>query len=267
MKLLYLLFTTTSTREYFYTNDLHVLVDILIRNLFDLPDDGESLSSAPLRHTYLRVLHPLLAHTQLRNPPHYKRDQLRKLLWVLGNTNMSGHSHFAEADDTTVRLVGRCMGVEWLQDPNDTTEFGSQSALNTMRGAQVDGSTEDAPTPIEGTRVNEIISSRRPPPATPPPRRSQTQAKKKLGMGLAEAQDSSTSIAEIASHRARPGVKTPSRSTGGQFGKLSLSADQRDVMEADHGLLLRPAAIIEVELGLAHEVPAQSPFIGDDDDE
>lgn len=36
LKLLYLLFTTPSTYEYFYTNDLNVLVDVIIRNLLDL---------------------------------------------------------------------------------------------------------------------------------------------------------------------------------------------------------------------------------------
>lgn len=86
-------------------------------------------------------------------------------------------------------------------------------------------------------------------------------------MGLHEAQESTTSIAEISSHRERPVVMTPSRSTSGQIGRLPLSADQRDVMEADHGLLLRPAAVVKVELGLADEVPERSPFIGDDDDE
>lgn len=114
LKLLYLLFTTHSTREYFYTNDLHVLVDILLRNLLDLPADAPAAVS--LRHTYLRVLHPLLAHTQLRHSPHYKRDQLRRTLFVLANV---GHAHFAPADDTTVRLVGRCLAVEWLRDDAD----------------------------------------------------------------------------------------------------------------------------------------------------
>ncbi|PWN20497.1 hypothetical protein BCV69DRAFT_277712 [Microstroma glucosiphilum] len=60
LKLLYLLFTTKETAHYFYTNDLRVLVDVFIRELSDLPEESESL-----RHTYLRVLHPLLTHTQL----------------------------------------------------------------------------------------------------------------------------------------------------------------------------------------------------------
>ncbi|CAI4214610.1 unnamed protein product [Parascedosporium putredinis] len=54
LKVLYLLFTTKATYESFYTNDLKVLVDIILRNLMDLPDEKISL-----RHTYLRVLYPL----------------------------------------------------------------------------------------------------------------------------------------------------------------------------------------------------------------
>lgn len=108
LKLLYLLFTTKATYEYFYTNDLKVLLDVIIRNLMDLPDE-----KASLRHTYLRVLHPLLAHTQLSNPPHYKRDEILKVLHILGNM---GNSHFAPADDTTLRLVERVSKVKWLVD-------------------------------------------------------------------------------------------------------------------------------------------------------
>lgn len=43
LKLLYLLFTTPGTQEYFYTNDLRVLVDVFIRELVDLPDESESV--------------------------------------------------------------------------------------------------------------------------------------------------------------------------------------------------------------------------------
>ncbi|TDZ28213.1 Protein dip1 [Colletotrichum spinosum] len=93
LKLLYLLFTTKATYEYFYTNDLKVLLDVIIRNLMDLPDEKMSL-----RHTYLRVLYPLLVHTQLSHPPHYKRDEIIKVLQILGGL---GHSHFAPADETT----------------------------------------------------------------------------------------------------------------------------------------------------------------------
>lgn len=108
LKLLYLLFTTKATHEYFYTNDLRVLLDVIIRNLLDLPNELISL-----RHTYLRVLYPLLAYTQLSQPPHYKRNEIIKVLSMLGG---SMNAHFAPADETTVRLVERVAQVSWLRD-------------------------------------------------------------------------------------------------------------------------------------------------------
>lgn len=106
LKLLYLLFTTRNTYEYFYTNDLRVLLDVIVRNLLDLPDESMSL-----RHTYLRVLYPLLAHTQLSHPPHYKREEILKVLSILSG---EGNVHFAPADETTLRLVDRVSKVRWL---------------------------------------------------------------------------------------------------------------------------------------------------------
>ncbi|KAH8661364.1 hypothetical protein BGZ60DRAFT_412961 [Tricladium varicosporioides] len=108
LKLLYLLFTTRATHEYFYTNDLRVLLDVIIRNLLDLPDELISL-----RHTYLRVLYPLLAHTQLNEAPHYKRDEIMKVLTILGG---SANAHWEPADETTVRLVERVAKVSWLHE-------------------------------------------------------------------------------------------------------------------------------------------------------
>ncbi|KAG9231433.1 hypothetical protein BJ875DRAFT_517054 [Amylocarpus encephaloides] len=108
LKLLYLLFTTRATHEYFYTNDLRVLLDVIIRNLLDLPNELISL-----RHTYLRVLYPLLAHTQLDQAPHYKRDEIVKVLSILGG---SANAHWEPADETTLRLVERVAKVPWLRD-------------------------------------------------------------------------------------------------------------------------------------------------------
>jgi hypothetical protein len=44
LKILYLLFTTSGTAEYFYTNDLCVLVDVFIRELTDLGEESEGVS-------------------------------------------------------------------------------------------------------------------------------------------------------------------------------------------------------------------------------
>jgi len=109
LKLLYLLFTTPKTREYFYTNDLKVLLDVIIRKLLDL-----SPEETTLRHTYLRVLHPLLRYTQLNSQPYYKRDQIISLLNILRGSDNS--AHFAPPEPTTLRLVERVASVPWLID-------------------------------------------------------------------------------------------------------------------------------------------------------
>ncbi|XAO24732.1 hypothetical protein I312_103538 [Cryptococcus bacillisporus CA1280] len=98
LKILYLLFTTPGTQEYFFTNDLKVLLDVFIRELVDLPEECEAL-----RHTYLRVLYPLLNHTQLRSDP-YKRPQIKLVL-----KSLIANSHIREIDPTTLRLVERCL--------------------------------------------------------------------------------------------------------------------------------------------------------------
>jgi hypothetical protein len=46
LKILYLLFTTKGTSEYFYTNDLCVLVDVFLRELADLDDESESVCNS-----------------------------------------------------------------------------------------------------------------------------------------------------------------------------------------------------------------------------
>ncbi|CCO36564.1 putative protein C24C6,10c [Rhizoctonia solani AG-1 IB] len=104
LKMLYLLFTTPGTHEYFYTNDLRVLVDVFIRELGNLPEESESL-----RHTYLRVLHPLVTNTQLKTNP-YKRAELRQTL-----LSLISHADIRDVNATTRRLVERCLGAEWCR--------------------------------------------------------------------------------------------------------------------------------------------------------
>lgn len=209
LKLLYLLFTTPPTYEYFYTNDLRVLVDILIRNLLDLPEEATSL-----RHTYLRVLYPLLEHTQLQNPPYYKQTELRKLLSVLGGAYVidqtedvespSHWTHFDSIDETTKRLVKRCKGVSWLLDPD------------TESVDQTESPTDERPS----EPASPVSPSKPQPPALPAPRKlkkrnsSQTSALtigSYLAPQLESARQSSISMMEVAAQREKPGVITPSR--------------------------------------------------------
>ncbi|KAL5113929.1 hypothetical protein ACEQ8H_008178 [Pleosporales sp. CAS-2024a] len=172
LKLLYLLFGNHSTAEYFYTNDLHVLVDVILRNLIDLPHDSAAASA--LRHTYLRVLHPILMHSQISKPPHYKREELLRLLRLLVNSG----THFAPVDETTQRLVKRCTSVQWLQPAVD------ESNPNGHRSTT--------------SPVDPIINGQK------------EVARRALGMSVDGGGESSTSVLEIATHTVQPGVQTPS---------------------------------------------------------
>ncbi|KAK4156416.1 hypothetical protein C8A00DRAFT_12642 [Chaetomidium leptoderma] len=131
LKLLYLLFTTAATYEYFYTNDLRVLLDVIIRNLLDLPSDANML-----RHTYLRVLAPLLSHTQLSQPPHYKQDQIISLLEILRGT---GSAHFMPPEPTTLRLLERVAKTPWLA-AEDEAESPGTSPMGSLAHSQTGSS-------------------------------------------------------------------------------------------------------------------------------
>ncbi|KAH7085305.1 hypothetical protein BKA63DRAFT_559942 [Paraphoma chrysanthemicola] len=172
LKLLYLLFGNASTAEYFYTNDLHVLVDVILRNLIDLPHDSPAANA--LRHTYLRVLHPILMHSQISKPPHYKREELLRLLHLL----VTSGTHFAPVDETTQRLVTRCTSVKWLQPAVDDSGTNGNSSTTSPIDQAANGQKE--------------------------------LARRALGMSVQGGNESSTSVLEIAGHTEKPGVQTPS---------------------------------------------------------
>lgn len=65
------------------------------------------MHSSQLRHTYLRVMHPLLTKTQMRDVP-YKRPQI-----VLALESLIQNGNIRDINPTTKRLVERCLGGEW----------------------------------------------------------------------------------------------------------------------------------------------------------
>ena len=181
LKVLYLVFGNPATAEYFYTNDLHVLVDVILRNLIDLPSDSPAANA--LRHTYLRVLYPILSNSQISRPPHYKREDISRLLHLL----VSSGNHFAPVDETTLRLVKRCTDVPWLQPPK--TDSNGLSEANGGTSA-TQSPTSDDTTHVLGNGQKEF-------------------ARRTLGMSVRG--DSATSVLEVAGHTEKPGVQTPSR--------------------------------------------------------
>lgn len=219
LKLLYLIFTTPSTYEYFYTNDLRVLVDILIRNLLDLPAEAVAL-----RHTYLRVLYPLIAHTQLKYPPHYKRNEIRRTLSILVHSRIEGNEddyekimHFGEADETTKRLVSRCSQVGWLLDREpelrNTQESPEEDGPMGHTGVPISAVLHEKSADLAGSPVSQSSDAASPTkfePTSPNTSFSIDKKTERLGMHHEPAAASTLSVGEVAVQTEKPGVITPS---------------------------------------------------------
>lgn len=87
-----------------------------------------NLTSEQLRHNYLRVLHPLLTKTQLRDYP-YKRPQI---LYTL--ESLMANSKIRDINPTTKRLVERCLSGDWcvqLRARRDEEPHGSDNSSET----------------------------------------------------------------------------------------------------------------------------------------
>ena len=152
----------------------------------------------------------MLAYTQLKQPPHYKCAEIRKLLSVLAGgqpieehghgTRRSGMwGHFEEVDETTKRLVTRCRTVIWLKDPEEV-----ESDIRMV----LDGGTPTSPV--------DIVSAEKVPPMPPIPRKLRKRNPSSTGNiflapRLESARESALSVVEVAAQREKPGVITPSR--------------------------------------------------------
>jgi hypothetical protein len=154
LKFLYLIFTTKQTYDYIYLNDLKVLVGIIIRELCDLAETEDTL-----RDTYLRILHPLLQHTEIRHEG-YKKDEIVSLLKVI----------IASSTADTQRLAQRCLSVSWLDPPafmllvTDQQHDGSVYSPQSSAASSVSSISALSP-------VTTPVRKRRPPPPTPNPRK------------------------------------------------------------------------------------------------
>ena len=71
LKMLYILFNTKGLSEYFYTNDLCVLVDVFLREIVDLDEDSESVrhSSCASCELLIRFLFIAPAYVPSCAPP------------------------------------------------------------------------------------------------------------------------------------------------------------------------------------------------------
>lgn len=197
LKFLYLIFTTPETYDCLYLNDLKVIVDVFIRELCNL-----SLEEERLRHTYLRVLHPLLQNTELSRES-YKRDEI---VGVLEDMSENASKSVVDISETTQRLAFRCLFVEWLNHPlshsahasslsSDVEEDRSEkeqvnpsnhsiTSISTNNTTKLSGSPNSIGSPISPISSNSFTalsleetahSICKPPPPPPPSRTSRMQ--------------------------------------------------------------------------------------------
>ena len=73
------LLATIETCNSMYTNDINVLVDVIIREVSNLP------TMAELRSAYLRVLHLLLLNSEWAIKGRYKRDEIYSMIKDVNN--------------------------------------------------------------------------------------------------------------------------------------------------------------------------------------
>ncbi|AET41370.1 Ldb17p Ecym_8074 [Eremothecium cymbalariae DBVPG len=118
--------------NFFYLNDLNVVVDVLIRNLTNLSEEEELL-----RNTFLRVLHPLLKNTEWTKT-RYRYTDLSKLLEYLScldNICSTKDVNFEQI--STTKLAFKCLEEMRLEESEKHTtstftkgSMKSEDALN-----------------------------------------------------------------------------------------------------------------------------------------
>ncbi|KAG0677133.1 hypothetical protein C6P42_000992 [Pichia californica] len=114
LKFLYVVFSNKVTNNMVYLNDLKVIVDIIIRQLFDL----QLGNSEYLVNIYIRVLHCILTTTDLRNY-HYKKAELLEVLQYIISSD--------DAMEKTKHLAEKCNNCLFFMNNNSTDSLMSTS--------------------------------------------------------------------------------------------------------------------------------------------
>jgi len=219
-----------------------------------------------LRHSYLRVLHPLLTKTQLRDYP-YKRSQI---LYTL--ESLVGRSKVRDINPTTKRLVERCLTGDWcvqLQSRKDE-ENASQVSNNSDTSPKTASSELHIPASIKLERSNSKIK-------TPKSSRSVENLKvrhidPRLPISSLEklrrtSNSSSTSLLAMAD--LKPGLSVPNRR--GTAGSIIVGGAQQRNYIGSHGTeheyhtyhqqLLAPAESLRVQQTSRSRPPPPPPSL------
>ncbi|KAI8873302.1 hypothetical protein GQ42DRAFT_36247 [Ramicandelaber brevisporus] len=139
----HLVLTTRQCVNFFYTNDIAVFIDVILRELndMDLMDDEDEIgdngcgsgsgsgSVAELREAYLKVLEPLLLNTQYRLTRH-KAPEVRRLLDDLARPPSPALSLYSNASTTHSESE-----IATPEATNECSDISRQSRLDQIRMA------------------------------------------------------------------------------------------------------------------------------------
>lgn len=128
LKFLYTVFSNSVTNNLVYLNDLKVIVDIIIRQLFNL----QIGKSEYLVNIYLRVLYCILTETELKNHP-YKKDELTEVLEYTSSSD--------DSVEKTKILAKRCIDCTYFHDPQNSAE--TLPALSSLQLKHGDDSSSE----------------------------------------------------------------------------------------------------------------------------
>lgn len=134
LKILYLLFTTSGTQEYFYTNDLCVLVDVFVRELYNLGEDSEGVGPQRSKDVRNPTDLPCVHHSS--NIPTSASCTRYSTILSCGSTRTSAKSSGAASNPSSKgRTIGR-----WTRRRGDWS-----SGTCAARGAKACGTARAAP--------------------------------------------------------------------------------------------------------------------------
>ncbi|SCU93729.1 LAMI_0E15390g1_1 [Lachancea mirantina] len=189
-KVVYLILTSKDdlAKDFFYVNDLHVFVDVLIRELMNISEDEELT-----RNTFLRVLLPLLRNTVLATTHYRKADLVQTLEYLSLPDNFCSSSEIKNEHKTTARLAAKCFdSVSWLNNSaedsavyeGDNSRDSSVSEGSFLQQSLTERNANRLYKSQNSSHSAESISKRYQPPPLPPARKVPSR----LGSGQKIAQ-------------------------------------------------------------------------------
>ncbi|AMD20491.1 HDL253Wp [Eremothecium sinecaudum] len=158
-KLIYLVLSLDkeTALHFFYVNDLHVFIDVLIRNLTNISEDEEGL-----RNTFLRVLYPLLKNTEWSST-YYRMEDLVKILDHLSYLDNICQTNEVKPEHlVTSKLSLKCLNEIKLMSQQGQSEKTIRNKNDYSR-RKLDKN---------GNLAYVELNKRRSPPAPPPPPQS-----------------------------------------------------------------------------------------------